>query len=204
TNRAATTCGRPGNATAVATTTTGLIAGEASRNASAAGGATPRAISPPATGTDAHSQPGSSAPAAPATGTAAYWLRGSARAKKAGGTNAAIAPEISTPSTRNGSACTHTATNTVAHVRTAGAVNRQGQPGRPDQHGDGRAGQPHGGADTRPPRRAPLLGAGLLEGCHRDSLTSGSDSGSGAGPGPSAGSGFGIAPPNRRSRSAYH
>ena len=35
------------------------------------------------------------------------------------GTNAAMAPLISTPSTRNGMACTHTATNTVEPVRSA-------------------------------------------------------------------------------------
>ena len=54
-----------GKATAVETSTTGLIAGEASRNANAAAGATPRRISAPATGTDPHSQAGSTAPAIP-------------------------------------------------------------------------------------------------------------------------------------------
>lgn len=76
---------------------------------------TPLAISPPATGTDAHSQPGSTAPATPATGTASAGRRGSARRQKPSGTNDAIAAEIAAPKTRNGNACTQIATNTVAH-----------------------------------------------------------------------------------------
>ena len=55
--------GRPGKATAVATSTTGLIAGDASRKVSAAAGATPRRRAEPAIGTEPHSQPGSAAPA---------------------------------------------------------------------------------------------------------------------------------------------
>ena len=70
TSRATTICGRPGNATDVATSTTGLIAGADSRNASAAAGVTPRRTSAPAIGTEPHSQPGRIAPATPATGTA--------------------------------------------------------------------------------------------------------------------------------------
>ena len=46
-NRARTTSGRPGKATAVATSTTGLIAGADSRNASAAAAGAPRATSRP-------------------------------------------------------------------------------------------------------------------------------------------------------------
>ena len=69
--RASTIPGSPGNATAVDTSTTGLIAGAASRNASAAAGGTPWPMSRRATGTEAHSHPGSTTPAAPATGTAA-------------------------------------------------------------------------------------------------------------------------------------
>ena len=68
--RANTISGLPGNATAVATSTTGLIAGAESRNANAAAGVTPRRSSPPAIGTEPHSQPGSATPAMPATGTA--------------------------------------------------------------------------------------------------------------------------------------
>src|SRR5204862_336472 len=75
TNRPTTIPGRPGNATLVATSTTGLIAGADSRNASAAAGGTPRRINAPATGTDPHSQPGSAAPARPATGTASSGRR---------------------------------------------------------------------------------------------------------------------------------
>jgi hypothetical protein len=55
----------------VAVSTIGLIAGADSRNASAAAGATPRRTIAPATGTEAHSQPGRTTPANPATGTAA-------------------------------------------------------------------------------------------------------------------------------------
>ena len=116
TNRASTILGWPGKATAVETSTTGLIAGEASRNANAAAGATPRRISAPATGTDPHSQAGSTAPASPATGTAAAARRGSARSKKRVGTNAVIAADSTVPSMRNGSACTITETKTVTRV----------------------------------------------------------------------------------------
>src|SRR5215470_376470 len=119
-NRATTIRGSPGKATAADTSTTGLTAGAASRNVSAAAGGTPCCISRRDTGTDAHSQPGSASPASPATGTAAASLRGSSRRNAAGGTNAAIRPLISTPSTRNGKACTTTATNTVAPVWIAG------------------------------------------------------------------------------------
>src|SRR5437763_6857039 len=70
TSRATTICGRPGNATNVATSTTGLIAGADSRNASAAAGVTPRRTRAPAIGTEPHSHPGSTTPATPATGTA--------------------------------------------------------------------------------------------------------------------------------------
>ena len=62
--------GCPGNATAVATSTTGLIAGAESRNVSAAAAGAPRETSRPAIGTEPHSQPGSAAPATAATGTA--------------------------------------------------------------------------------------------------------------------------------------
>ena len=85
-NRATAIIGWFGKATNVDTITTGLIAGLESRNASAAAGATPRAIIPPATGTDAHSQPGSTTPAAPATGTARAGREGSALAKNDAGT----------------------------------------------------------------------------------------------------------------------
>jgi len=86
TNRASTNSGRPGKATAVAISTTGLIAGADSRKVSAAAGGTPRDISPPATGTEPHSHPGSSSPAAPATGTAAAWFEGRILRKTLGGT----------------------------------------------------------------------------------------------------------------------
>src|SRR5215207_8608770 len=130
-NLATTIRGSPGNATAVDTSTTGLTAGAASRNAIAAAGGTPCCMSRRDTGTEAHSQPGSASPASPATGTAAAWLRGSSRRSACGGTNAAISPLISTPSTRNGNACTTTATKTVAPVwipgrssiRTSGALS---------------------------------------------------------------------------------
>src|SRR5690606_14813382 len=103
--------------------TIGLIAGADSRNARAAAGATPRRTSAPATGTDAHSQPGSTAPAAPATGTARAGRSGRARAKKDGGTNTAIAADSSTPSTRKGRAWSMTATNTVIQLCITGAAS---------------------------------------------------------------------------------
>ena len=65
-----------GKATAVAVSTIGLIAGAASRNASAAAGVTPRRISEPAIGTLPHSQPGSTTPATLATGTASAGMPG--------------------------------------------------------------------------------------------------------------------------------
>src|SRR5262252_6150163 len=114
--RASTIIGRPGKATAVETSTIGLIAGEASRNANAAAGFTPRRIRPPATGTEPHSHAGSTTPARPATGTAATGVGGSARSKNRFGTNAVIAAESTVPRTRNGSAWTITETKTVTSV----------------------------------------------------------------------------------------
>ena len=64
-NRARTTSGWPGKATAVATSTTGLMAGADSRKASAAGAGAPCATSRPAIGTDPHSHPGRATPAPP-------------------------------------------------------------------------------------------------------------------------------------------
>lgn len=119
-NRATTICGWPGNAREVATRTTGLTAGAESRNASAAAGATPRRIKLPATGTDAHSHPGSTTPAAPATGTARAWLRGNSRVKTRSGTKAPMAAETSAPSRRNGMPWTTTAVNTVHQAATGG------------------------------------------------------------------------------------
>ncbi|CAM5359385.1 hypothetical protein SALBM311S_05012 [Streptomyces alboniger] len=57
----------------------------------------------------------------PATGTANAGRFGSARAKKDGGTNTAMAADNSTPSTRKGSACTITATNTVIQLCITGS-----------------------------------------------------------------------------------
>ena len=68
-NRAHTIMGLPLNATAVATKTTGLIAGDARRNTNAWLGATPLRIKDCPTGTDAHSQAGMAMPASAATGT---------------------------------------------------------------------------------------------------------------------------------------
>lgn len=121
TNRASTISGLRGNATAVAVSTIGLIAGAESRNAIAAAGVTPRRTSAPATGTDAHSQPGRIAPAMPAIGTASTGFFGSARVKNVAGTNTAIPADSSTPSTRKGSACTTTATKTVIQLCITGA-----------------------------------------------------------------------------------
>src|SRR5690242_3498939 len=98
TNRASTICGRPGNATAVATNTTGLIAGAASRNVSAAGAGTPRATSRPATGTELHSHPGSAAAVTAATGTANAVRFGTTRASAPGATNADSSALTTTPS----------------------------------------------------------------------------------------------------------
>jgi len=81
-----------------------------------AAGATPRRISPPATGTAPHSQPGSKAPASPATGTAVAERLGSARVKNDDGTKAAMLALITTPSTRNGMAWTQIAVKIVAQV----------------------------------------------------------------------------------------
>ena len=103
-----------GNATHVEASTMGLTAGAASKNVNAAAGGTPLRMSPLATGTDAHSQPGRSIPAAPATGTASARLRGSARWARSAGTKATIAADRSTPSTRNGVAWTMIDRNTVA------------------------------------------------------------------------------------------
>ncbi len=105
--------GSPGKATEVATSTTGLIAGADNMNVNAAAPDAPsnnrRAI-----GTEPHSHPGSAAPPTPATRIAAPPRRGSQRASRSGVTNAATKPLTTTPSTRNGSACTNTPQNTVA------------------------------------------------------------------------------------------
>ena len=119
-NRAATTCGRPGKATAVDTSTTGLMAGAASMKAKAAAAGAPRAVSRPAIGTAPHSQPGRATPASPAAGTATSGRLGSVLASQSGGTRAAIAPLTRTPSTRKGRAWTLIDTNTVVHVCKAG------------------------------------------------------------------------------------
>jgi hypothetical protein len=109
-----------GNATAVAVNTIGLIAGAASRNASAAAGVTPRRINDPAIGTLPHSQPGSTTPARPAAGTASAGCRGKALAQNERGTNTAITADSTTPNTRNGVACTSTEMNTVVQVCSRG------------------------------------------------------------------------------------
>src|SRR5262245_38445434 len=96
--------GSPGNATAVETRTTGLIAGDARRNTNAAAGVTPRRISTVAAGTAPVSDVGNAAPATPATGTAAMAVRTNARSRNRRGTNAVIDADASAPRTRNGSA----------------------------------------------------------------------------------------------------
>ena len=118
--RARTIIGAPGNATAVATSTTGLIAGAASMNVRAAAPvapASPNNRRP--TGTDPHSQPGNIAPPSPPTSTATAGRRGSQRANRSGETNTAISPLTTTPSARNGIAWTKTPQNTVPAVENA-------------------------------------------------------------------------------------
>ena len=100
----------------MAVSTIGLIAGAASRNASAAAGVTPAA----------HQRTGHRHRRALAAGQhhagrpghrhREAGRRGSARAKNDGGTNTAITADSTTPNTRNGSACTTTETNTVVQV----------------------------------------------------------------------------------------
>jgi hypothetical protein len=107
----------------VATSTTGLMAGAANRNATAAAGCTPRAPNRPAIGTEAHSQPGNTAPANAAVGTANPTDPGRARSSTAGDSQAEMAPLTNTPNAKNGSACTTTATNTVAQVRRTTGSN---------------------------------------------------------------------------------
>src|SRR6201998_2019989 len=118
--RARTILGAPGNATAVATSTTGLIAGAASMKVKAAAPvAPPSPNSRRATGTDPHSQPGSAAPPTPAATTATAGFRGNQRANRSGDTNTAINPLTTTPSARKGRACTNTPQNTVPAVDSA-------------------------------------------------------------------------------------
>src|SRR5664280_2211179 len=112
------------NATAVAISTIGLIAGADSMNASDADGRTPRSISRLEIGTDPHSHPGSAAPHTVATGTASAALLGMILANTRAGTNAAIAPDTTTPSTRNGVACTQMATNTVDQLCMTGWLSQ--------------------------------------------------------------------------------
>ena len=104
--------------------TTGLIAGADSRKAIAGPIATPRESRAAATGTDPHSQPGSAQPAMPAIGTARAARSGSARVKNDGGTNTAMAVEISTPSARNGEAWMQIAAKTVVQADTDGVESR--------------------------------------------------------------------------------
>ena len=125
TSRAPTISGFPGNATAVATSTTGLIAGAESRNVERCGGrSSPATTSRPAMGTEPHSQPGRAAPATAATGTEYAARSGRTRGRKSGGTNAAIAALISTPRARNGIAWTKIETKIVAQCATAGRSSR--------------------------------------------------------------------------------
>jgi hypothetical protein len=81
-------------------------------------------------GTDPHSQPGSAAPAVAAAGTASAGRLGNTRAMAPEGTKAAIAPLTATPRTRNGIACTVTATNTVVQFAAAGQRSRPPSTGR--------------------------------------------------------------------------
>nr|BFE49949.1 hypothetical protein GCM10017745_33760 [Saccharothrix mutabilis subsp. capreolus] len=106
---------------AVAARTTGLTAGAESRNASAAAGVIPLRTNAPATGTEPHSQPGSTNPVAAAAGTANTGLRGNALTKNDRGTKTAMAADNATPNARNGKACNTMDTNTVAQVCTTGA-----------------------------------------------------------------------------------
>jgi hypothetical protein len=108
------------NATAVATSTIGLIDGADSMNANDADGRTPRSISRFEIGTEPHSHPGSTAPQTPATGTAIAALFGMILVNTVAGTNAAMAPETTTPSTRNGVAWTQMATKTVDQLCSTG------------------------------------------------------------------------------------
>jgi hypothetical protein len=73
-------------------------------------------MSDPAIGTDAHSHPGRTHPAAPAIGTASLVFFGRTRAKNVGGTYAAITADRTAPRMRNGVACTMIATKTVDAV----------------------------------------------------------------------------------------
>ena len=87
----------------MATSTTGLIAGADSRKASAAAAGAPRSTSRRAIGTEPHSHPAErTGQGGDRDGSAG--LLGSDRANRHGGTNAAIAALIVTPSTRNGTA----------------------------------------------------------------------------------------------------
>ena len=104
----------------MATNTTGLIAGALSMNVSAAAPTAPSPKSRRATGTDPHSHPGNAAPATPAVSTAAAAFFGNQRASRSGETNAAIRPLMTTPSTRNGTACRNTPQKTVPAVASRG------------------------------------------------------------------------------------
>ena len=88
----------------MATSTTGLTAGAASRKARAAPWGSPLRINDCDTGTDAHSQPGSTMPATLAAGTASSGDLGVILDSRSFGTKAAMSPDTNTPSTRNGSA----------------------------------------------------------------------------------------------------
>ncbi|SHU24012.1 Uncharacterised protein [Mycobacteroides abscessus subsp. abscessus] len=116
TARASTILGCPGKATAVATNTTGLMAGADNMKVSAAAPTDPGPYNRRATGTDPHSQPGRAAPPIPATATAATDRFGSHLASRSGVTNVATRPLTITPSARNGTAWTKTPQNTVPAV----------------------------------------------------------------------------------------
>ena len=121
----------PGNATAVETSTTGLIAGAERRNVSAAAGENAARDEPPG---DRHR-----AALAARAGRAGdrgdgHGQRRSVRQQRAAGsragTNAAIAALIVTPSTRNGIAWTVIATKIVAQCATAGLSSKSCSRGR--------------------------------------------------------------------------
>ena len=64
-------------------------------------------------------------PQTPATGTASAGFFGRMRVKNDDGTNAAMAPDTTTPSTRNGMAWTQTETKVVAQVCMAGTAEQR-------------------------------------------------------------------------------
>ena len=106
----------PRNAANVLTATMGLTTGEASRYVTAQDTGRPFFIRRRMTGTTPHSHIGNTTPSSPLTATAAPARLGRKFVIQRAGTNTSIRPEISAPSSRNGTLSKSTLRNDSAKL----------------------------------------------------------------------------------------